>query len=72
VAGALAPRWHQAELLIQALISRARSDLLLYLLADHRTQGVDQAQELLDDWFSEPRNTGMAQHFLGRRFPSRS
>ena len=67
-AGAMVPRWNQAERMIQALRSRERNDLLLYLLADHRTKSIDQAQELLDEWFSEPRNTTLAQSFLGRRF----
>jgi alpha-galactosidase len=60
VAGAMIPRWHKAELMVQALRSGDRDLLLLYLLDDPRTRSLEQAEALLDEWLAEPRNERLA------------
>ena len=63
MAGAMIPRWHQAETRIEAVRTRDRNLLLLHLLADHRTRSLEQAEALLKDWLAEPRNKAVADHF---------
>jgi alpha-galactosidase len=63
VAGAMIPRWHRAELMVEALRSRDRDLLLLYLLRDHRTRSLGQAEALLEAWLTDARNTHLAHHF---------
>lgn len=63
VAGAMIPRWHRAELMVNALRTGDRDMLLLYLLNDQRTRSLEQAEALLDEWFADPRNERLAQTF---------
>ena len=56
MAGAMIPCWHRAELMVQALRSGDRGLLLLYLLEDHRTRSLEQAEALLDEWLVDERN----------------
>jgi alpha-galactosidase len=61
MAGAMIPRWERAELFVAALRERERDLLLLYLLGDPRTTSLDQADALLGEWLSDPRNERVAQ-----------
>jgi alpha-galactosidase len=63
MAGAMIPRWHRAELMVQALRSGDRGLLLLYLLDDPRTRSLEQAEVLLDEWLADPRNERLARLF---------
>jgi alpha-galactosidase len=54
--GAMVPRWQRAELLIEAVRKGEYDLLLLYLLDDHRTLSLDQANTLLKEWLSHPKN----------------
>jgi alpha-galactosidase/6-phospho-beta-glucosidase family protein len=63
MAGAMIPRWHRAELMVNALRTGDRDLLLLYLLQDHRTRSLEQAEAFLDEWLTDPRNERMAQLF---------
>jgi alpha-galactosidase/6-phospho-beta-glucosidase family protein len=63
MAAAMIPRWHGAELMVEALRSGDRDLLLHYLLADQRTQSVEQAEALLNEWFADPRNERLARTF---------
>lgn len=56
MAGAMIPRWKTAELMIEAARTQDRSLLLLYLLEDHRTQSVEQAETFLQTWLDHPSN----------------
>lgn len=56
MAGAMIPRWKRAELFVEALRSRDRDLLLLYLLEDPRTRSLAQAELLLEEWLADPRN----------------
>lgn len=60
MAGAMIPRWHRAELMVNALRTGDRDMLLLYLLEDHRTRSLEQADVLLNEWLADPRNERMA------------
>lgn len=64
--GALTPRWHSAELAVQALQSRDKELLLLALLQNHQTRSLAQAEGLLTDWLAEPANVRVRHHFLRR------
>ncbi len=57
------PRWHRAELVVEALRSRDRDLILHRLLADPRTRSLGQAESLLDEWFADPRNERIARLF---------
>jgi alpha-galactosidase len=63
MAGAMVPRWHRAELMVEALRTGDRSLLLLYLLNDHRTQTLEQTEALVDEWLSDERNGRIAGIF---------
>jgi alpha-galactosidase len=66
VTGALTPRWHSAELAVQALQSRDKELLLLAVLENRQTRSLGQAEALLTDWLAEPANSTVRHHFLGR------
>jgi alpha-galactosidase len=66
VTGALTPRWHSAELAVQALQSRDKELLLLAFLENHQTRSLGQAEALLTDWMAEPANSTVRHHFLSR------
>ena len=66
VTGALTPRWHSAELAVQALQSRDKELLLLAFLENHQTRSLGQAEALLTDWLAEPANSTVRHHFLSR------
>jgi alpha-galactosidase len=71
VAGAMIPRWHQAELVAQA-VRQADSDLLLlYILNSHHSRSLEQAEALLTEWLADPRNERVRKHF-GARLPKTS
>jgi len=61
--GAMIPRWHKAELMVNALRTGDRDVLLLYLLEDHRTRSLEQAETLLDQWLSDARNEHVGRLF---------
>lgn len=61
--GAMMPRWSKAERMVEAMRSHDRDMLLLYLLEDPRTQSLEQAQSLVDEWLAEPRNQDLARLF---------
>jgi alpha-galactosidase len=63
MAGAMIPRWQRAELFVQALRTQDRDLLLLYVLGDPRTTSLDQANDLLEEWLSDPRNERLALLF---------
>jgi alpha-galactosidase len=63
MAGAMIPRWHEAELVVEALRSGDRDLVLLYLLQDQRTRSLGLAEALLDEWLADPRNERMARLF---------
>lgn len=54
--GAMIPRWHQAELKVESLRTGDRDLLLNFLLCEQRTRSLPQAERLLDEWLSDPRN----------------
>ena len=56
MAGAMIPRWQEAEQMIEALRTGDRNLVLLYLLEDHRTRSLEQAETLLEAWLADPRN----------------
>ena len=63
LAAAMIPRWHEAELMIQAVLTGDPDFVLQYLLADHRTQTLQQAERLVAAWLEHPRNTAIRRHF---------
>ena len=63
MAGAMIPRWREAEQMVEAVLTGDRDLLLLYLLEDHRTRSLEQAESLLDEWLADPRNGRMAELF---------
>jgi alpha-galactosidase len=63
MAGAMIPRWHRAELMVEALRAGDRGLLLLYMLNDHRTQTLEQAEALVAEWLADERNTRIARIF---------
>lgn len=42
--------------MVEALRTGDRNLVLLYLLEDHRTRSLEQAERLLDAWLADPRN----------------
>jgi alpha-galactosidase len=63
MAGAMIPCWHRAELMVQALRTGDPDLVLLYLLNDHRTRSLEQAEALLDAWLADERNGRIARIF---------
>ena len=63
MAGAMIPRWHRAELQVEAIRTRDRQLLLHYLLQDQRSRSLQQAEALLDEWLTDPRNERTAAFF---------
>ena len=49
--------------MVEALRSKDRDMLLLYLLHDPRTRSLDQAESLIAEWLGDPRNELMARTF---------
>ena len=60
---AMVPRWHQAELMLEAVRTGDRGMLLHCLLADPRTRSLDQAEQFLAEWLAHPQNKTVAGHF---------
>ncbi len=63
MAGAMIPRWRESEQMVEALRNRYRNFLLLYLLEDHRTGSLEQAESLVSGWLIDPRNARVARLF---------
>ena len=63
MAGAMIPRWQQAEMMVEALRHGDRKLLLLDLLSDPRTRSLEQAEGLLEAWLADPRNERLRCHF---------
>lgn len=61
--GAMIPRWHRAELAVEAVRQGDRGLALLYLLYDQRTRSLAQAEALLDEWLADPRNKRVRELF---------
>lgn len=57
------PRWHRAELAVDAMRTHDRDLLTLGLLYDQRTRSLAQIEPLLDEWLADPRNAELAQWF---------
>jgi alpha-galactosidase/6-phospho-beta-glucosidase family protein len=70
MAGAMIPRWHEAELMVDALRTGDRDLVLLYLLQDGRTRDLEQAEALVDEWLADPRNDRLQRLFRTARRPS--
>jgi alpha-galactosidase len=68
MAEAMIPRWHRAELTVEAMATGDRDLLLAYLLYDQRTRSLEQAEGLLDEWLADPRSAGLARKFS--RYPA--
>ena len=56
VAGAMNPRFIDAELAVEAVRTGSYNAYKLLLLSDHRTTSVDQVDALLNEWINDPRN----------------
>ncbi|MCL2059081.1 MAG: hypothetical protein FWH01_08500 [Oscillospiraceae bacterium] len=63
VAGAMIPRWREAEQLVECMRLRSYNLLKLLVLSDARTRSLEQAENLIDEWLSEPHNTRLANYF---------
>jgi alpha-galactosidase len=63
MAGAMIPRYHRAEQMVEALRQADRDLLLVYLLDDPRTRTLEQAEGLLREWLAHPQNWRVAHHF---------
>jgi alpha-galactosidase len=63
VAGAMIPRWHQAELVVEAVCQADNDLLLLYMLNSHHSRSLEQAETLLIEWLADPRNERVRNHF---------
>ncbi len=64
--GAMVPRWHRAELLVEAARTGDRDLLLLHILNDQRSRSLEQAEGFLDAWLADPRNARMRELFGGQ------
>ena len=62
-AGAMIPRWREAEQLVECMRQRSYNLLLLYILGDQRTRSLEQAESLLDEWLNEDHNTAFKGFF---------
>lgn len=62
-AEAMIPRWHKAELMVEAVRSGDRDLLLMDLLADQRTRSLEQAEAYLKEWLHHPMNKDMQELF---------
>ena len=63
IAGAMIPRWREAEQQIECMRLRSYNLLKLFVLHDWRTRSLDQAEALLDAWLSDPHNERLANYF---------
>ena len=60
---AIIPRGQKAELMVEALRRQDRDLLLLHLLGDQRTQSLEQAEGLLQEWLAHPLNRRLSALF---------
>lgn len=63
MAGAILPRWSQAECMIEAMRLGDRDLLCSFLLMDHRTRSLEQAEGYIREWLADPRNEALARVF---------
>ena len=63
--GAMIPRWHKAETMVESLRTCDRQLLLHYLLYEPRTSTLEQAEGLLSEWLADSRNKTVAERFHG-------
>lgn len=63
ITGAMLPRWAKAETFVEAIRAGDRNLLLIYLLEYERSQKLQQAESLLDEWFADSRNTRLKELF---------
>jgi hypothetical protein len=63
------PRWHQAEMTVNALRTGDRDLFLLSLLASHKCRSLEQADGLLAAWLADPRNARVAALLRPRARP---
>ena len=63
VAGAMIPRWREAEQIVECMRQRSYNLLKLLILGDWRTRSLEQAENLLEEWLSDPHNTRLADYF---------
>ena len=61
--GAMIPRWHKAETMVESLRAGDRELLLHYLLYEQRTESLEQAEGLLREWLSDSRNIDVCERF---------
>ena len=63
VAGAMIPRWREAEQIVECMRQRNLNLFKILLLGDARTRSLDQVEGLLDEWISDPHNEKLARYF---------
>ena len=59
MAGAMNPRFTQCELVCEALLSGEKEAYKLAVLYDHYTKNEAQAERMLEEWFSHPKNVAV-------------
>jgi len=62
-AGAMIPRWREAEQAAECMRLRSYNLLLQFILNDPRTQSLKQAEGLLAEWLENPNNTRLQNYF---------
>ena len=62
-AGAMIPRWREAEQVVECMRLGCYKLLLQYILGDPRTQSLEQAEGLLVEWLENPYNTRLHNYF---------
>lgn len=69
IVGAMLPRLFEAETMIEA-VARGDLDLIrINLLADHRTQSLEQVDAMLEEWLADPRCARLANRLRPPRLP---
>lgn len=56
MAGAMYPRYAEAEMMVEAVRTGKYEAFKLALLTDHRSQSEEQVDALLKEWINDPRN----------------
>lgn len=63
MAAAMIPRWHAAEMKIDAVRLGDKDLVLHYILAQNPSRSLEQAERLLAEWVAHPQNAEMARLF---------
>ena len=56
IAGAMNPRFTDAELMVEAVRTGSFEAYKLLMLSDHKTKSVEQVVAMLEEWIADPRN----------------